>query len=141
MKKITILKYKIHWHVVFTHFPIAFFVLSAGFMVLHLATGKACHESAAFLSLAAGAFITIPTLLTGWRTWKDRYKGMKGKIFIYKIRIAFAMLAGSWVLVASRVFLKGWLQEIWLAAYAAGIILLALGSMAEGYYGGRLNHR
>jgi uncharacterized membrane protein len=141
MAKGAILKYKIHWHVALAHFPISFFSMSFGFMVLHLSTRKECYESAAFLSLAAGAVIMLPAMLTGWLTWKGRYKGMRGRTFIYKIRIAFAMLAGGTALAILRALLQGRLHTIWLAAYTAGILLLSLGAIAEGYYGGRLNHR
>ncbi len=136
-----LLKYKIHWHVVFTHFPISFFLLSFGFMALHLATWKACFEMAAYAGLLAGAAVMLPTTLSGWLTWKGRYKGMKGKMFIYKIRIAFAMIALSVLLVIIRVVFPDALHEVWLWLYTLGVLLLMVGAMAEGYYGGRLNHR
>lgn len=136
-----ILKYKIHWHVVFTHFPISFFVLSLLLMALHLVTGSQCYEQTAFLSLLAGAVAMLPTTLSGWLTWKGRYKGMRGKIFIYKIRISIAMIAGSFLLSAVRAFFPEGLHEVWLLVYASGILMLMLGASAEGYYGGRLNHR
>jgi hypothetical protein len=140
-RRAVLLKYKIHWHVVFTHFPISFFVLSFGFMVLHLATWKACFELAAYIGLIAGAGVMLPTTLSGWLTWKGRYKGMKGRMFIYKIRIAFAMIALSVLLVAARSAFPRALHEEWLWLYALGTLLLMTGAIAEGYYGGRLNHR
>jgi len=74
-----------HWHVVLTHFPISFFMVSAGFMVLHMFTLTGCFEIAAFLSLLAGTVMLIPTAATGWSTWKSKYKGANTKIFRYKI--------------------------------------------------------
>ncbi len=79
------LSYKQHWHVVFTHFPISFFMGSFGFMILHLFTRTSCFELAAYVALIAGAVSMIPTALTGWFTWIGRYKGFKGKVFINKI--------------------------------------------------------
>jgi hypothetical protein len=134
-------KYKIHWHVVFTHFPISFFMLSFGFMALHHATARACFELSAYVSLLAGAAAMLPTALSGWLTWKGRYRGMKGKVFIYKMRIAFAMIALSFLLVFIRSVFPDALHTGWLWLYSFGMLLLLLGAGAEGYYGGRLNHR
>ncbi|MCL7489687.1 MAG: hypothetical protein M8357_16085 [Desulfobulbaceae bacterium] len=135
------LQYKIHWHVLFTHFPVSFFLLSTIFMLLHLATRQGCYELAAFVSILAGALVLIPTTISGWLTWKKGYKGMRGKIFLYKIRIALAMLALSSGLVFNRLVFHPELHVVWMWLYAAGIALLLAGAMAEGFYGGRLNHR
>jgi len=137
----TKLQYKIHWHVLFTHFPVSFFLLSTGFMLLHLFTRRSCFELAAFLSVLAGALILVPTALSGWLTWKGRYKGMRGRMFLYKIRIAYGMLALSTALVFIRQMFHPQLHIAWMWIYAAGIILLLAGAMIEGFYGGRLNHR
>lgn len=136
-----VLKYKIHWHVLFTHFPVSFFMISFGFMVLHLVTRDHCYEIAASLSLFAGLVILVPTAISGWLTWKGSYKGMKGKIFIYKIRVAVFMIICSLILVLARILLPDELHMVWMWIYPTGITLLMLGSMVEGFYGGRLNHR
>ena len=141
MAKSTLLKYKIHWHVIFTHFPASFFAISFVFMILYHLTGSACHESASFLCLLAGAVILVPTVVSGWVTWKNRYKGMRGKIFIYKIRIAIGMMIGSVLIVVVRLLLPNEPHIVWMLIYTPGVFLLSLGAMAEGYYGGRLNHR
>jgi uncharacterized membrane protein len=141
----SIIKYKLHWHVVFTHFPVSFFVGSFGFMVLHLFTQTSCFELAAYVGLITGAVMMIPTTLTGWFTWKGRYKGLKSKLFTNKIRISFAMIAISFLLVIYRtVFEFEYLDiehNLWHATYFIGVTLLMVLAIAEGYYGGRLNHR
>jgi uncharacterized membrane protein len=137
----TKLKYKIHWHVLFTHFPVSFFALSSGFMILHLFTYQHCFELAAFVSLLAGALILIPTAVSGWSTWKGRYKGMRGRMFLYKIRVAFGMLTLSLLLILTRLVFPPPLDTAWIYIYAAGILSLLAGAMVEGFYGGRLNHR
>lgn len=73
----TLLKYKIHWHVILVHFPTSFFVASAGFIVLHLFTEPACFELAGYLTLIAGTVMILPSTLSGWLTWKGRYKGVE----------------------------------------------------------------
>jgi uncharacterized membrane protein len=141
----SVTKYKVHWHVLFTHFPVAFFMGSMGFMLLHVFTHTSCFELAGYVVLIAGAVSMVPTTLTGWYTWKGRYQGLKGKLFLTKIRISFAMLTISFALVIYRaisqfVFLDI-AHNVWHALYFTGVILLTVGSVAEGYYGGRLNHR
>lgn len=136
----TIAKYKIHWHVLFTHFPISFFMVSAGFMVLHLFTNVDCFELSGFLSLAAGALMMLPTTISGWLTWKSKYKGAATKVFLYKIRISFGMIALSLFLVAFRWVLSSTAHTVWHFIYGAGFVLLFAGAMSEGYYGGKLRH-
>ena len=137
----TKLKYKVHWHVLLTHFPVSFFMLSSGFMLLHLFTRSDCFELAAFLSLLAGALIMLPTTIRGWLTWKGRYKGMRGKMFLHKIRIALGMITLSFALLLVRLLFPPPLHVVWMWIYAAGVMLLLVGAMIEGFYGGRLNHR
>lgn len=72
-------KYKIHYHVILTHFPVSFFLVSAGFMILHLILNNPGFERSAYLTLTAGAIMMIPTTLTGWFTWKGHYKGARVK--------------------------------------------------------------
>ena len=138
-------KYKMHWHVLLVHFPISFFVGSFGFMALHLITRKYCFHLAAYVSLIAGATIMIPTTLTGWRTWKNRYQGIRGKLFLRKIWISFVMIAISIALVAYQTLFPSEFLDIFNkihhAIYFIGMTLLLLGAIAEGYYGGRLTHR
>jgi len=141
----TTLKYQVHWHVLLVHFPISAFLGSFGFMVLHLITQTNCYELAAYVALIAGAIVMIPTTLSGWTAWKNRYKGIRGKIFTRKIRIAYAMMAISIVLVIYRSVIivenLDILHNLWHFFYFLGTTLLFFGAVAEGYYGGRLNHR
>lgn len=110
-------------------------------MVLHLLTRRPCYELAASICLFAGMIILLPTIISGWITWKGRYKGLPGKIFRYKIKIALAMFIVSILLVMIRSFLPETWHLFWMILYPVGIFFLMLGSMIEGFYGGRLNHR
>lgn len=140
-----VLKFRIHWHVLLIHFPISFFVVSFGFMLLHLFTFTPCFEMASTVTLIAGAVMMVPATLTGWYTWKSRYRGVRGMLFQRKIPISFAMIAISIILATWRTVSFGIFEDIlhpiWHGVYFGGTTLLLLGAMAEGYYGGRLNHR
>ena len=139
---LSIIKYEQHWHVVFTHFPVSFFLGSALFMILHLVSyaNRDAYELASFVLLVAGMVVMWPTTLTGWNTWKKHYHGAHVKIFIYKIRTAYAMIALSVLLVVWRFVLPPPKDTAWFYAYAIGIFLLFIGTVIEGFYGGRLNH-
>lgn len=110
-------------------------------MILHLFTHRNCFELATFISLLAGALVLIPTAVSGWLTWKGHYKGMRGKMFLYKIRVALGMIVLSFTLILIRILFPPPLDPAWVWIYAAGILLLMVGAMVEGFYGGRLNHR
>jgi hypothetical protein len=133
-------KFKLHAHVVLAHFPVAFFSLSLGFLALHLLTRSACFEPAAYVALLAGAASLPPVILTGWLTWKRKYRGMRGNIFLYKIRIALGMAVLCALAAAARAVFPGALHGAGLVLYGFGIFLLMLGAAGEGFYGGRLNH-
>jgi hypothetical protein len=139
---LSIIKYEQHWHVVFTHFPVSFFLGSALFMILHLVSyaNRDAFELASFVLLVAGMVVMWPTTLTGWNTCKKYYHGAHAKIFIYKIRTAYAMIALSVLLVVWRFVLPPPKDTAWFYAYAIGIFLLFVGTVIEGFYGGRLNH-
>jgi uncharacterized membrane protein len=138
-------RYRVHWHVFFTHFPISLFGVAFGFQVLHLFMAPLCFEMATNMALLGGTFMLMPTALTGWSEWKTRYHGAKGLIFRRKIQTALAMAALSLALVAWRIIALGIFEEApespahWV--YMAGNTILILGAVVEGYYGGRLNHR
>jgi uncharacterized membrane protein len=137
--------YHVHWHVLIIHFPISFFIAAFGFQILHLFTHPICFELSTNVALVAGTLALIPATWTGWRSWKNHYKGAHIPIFQKKIIIAFIMLGLSLVLSVWRVtFINAFENNStnimhWL--YFLGNILLMLGASAEGYYGGRLNHR
>ena len=138
-------KYRIHWHVFLTHFPISMFSGAFGFQVLHLFMAPACFELATNVALMGGTTMLLPTIATGWSEWKSHYHGAKGMIFKRKIAVAFGMAALSFPLVIWRIAALGLFEEAsvspehWI--YLAGNTLLILGTVLEGFYGGRLNHR
>lgn len=143
----TAARYKMHWHVLFTHFPISLFGAAFGFQILHLfpTSLSGCFEIATTVALISAAALMIPTILTGWFTWKKQYKGARVLIFQRKIAISYAMLAVSIVLVSWRTTQFEAFQDApqspWHWLYLAGNTLLIAGAVVEGYYGGRLNHR
>jgi hypothetical protein len=116
-------------------------MVSAGFMVAHLFTRTSCFETASYTTLIAGAAVMWPTTLTGWFTWKNRYKGAHTKVFLHKIRISFAMMGLSTLLAIWHGLFPAEVHSAWHYVYFTGFISLFVGAMAEGYYGGRLNHR
>ena len=136
---------KLHWHVLFTHFPVSFFAAAFGFQFLHLFVFSECMDIASNVMLLSGTVLMAPTTITGWFTWRRQYKAAKVPIFKRKISIAFAMLGFSILLVIWRQIFYGITTDIqhsvahW--AYMVAIGLLMVGASLEGYYGGRLNHR
>jgi uncharacterized membrane protein len=136
--------YVLHPHVLLIHFPISFFISAFVFQILHLFSHPSCFELATNVSLAAGTVVLIPTVWSGWVSWKRNYQGAVLVLFQRKIAVAFTMLGLSILLSVWRFTFFGIFAETpanlphW--AYLAGNTVLIIGALAEGYYGGRLNH-
>ena len=137
--------YRLHWHILMTHFPISAFLGAFLFMALHLITGNACYPLAAYVSLLAGAVVMVPTTVTGWLEWKSGYKGFKNTLFRVKIWTSAVMTPLSVALViyqATHPFATlDVTHRLAHAAYFGGILVLMAGAVIEGYWGARLHHR
>lgn len=134
--------FRIHWHVILTHFPVSAFTGAFIFMGLHLLLGDACWPRAAYVALLAGTVVLVPTTITGLLEWRSTYKRFMNKVFRYKLRIAAGMVPLSIALAVYQTFVPfDDLAMLPHLLYFGGLGLLVLGSMAEGYYGGRLHHR
>ncbi|MDA8431529.1 MAG: hypothetical protein M0Z60_01045 [Nitrospiraceae bacterium] len=136
--------YKPHWHVYMTHFPLSLFGTAFLFQILHLFTMPECFELSTTVTLALGALSLIPTIFSGWWTWKKQYKSARVPLFRKKIVIAAVLLVASIPLVTWRIGFPEMFFNVrsgishWL--YFAGNGLLIVGATAEGFYGGQLNH-
>ncbi len=134
-------RYRIHWHIYVIHFPISFFMVSAGFMLAHLFTHTSCFETSSYVTLIAGAAVMWPATLTGWIAWKTQYRGARTRVFTYKIWIAFGMTILSAGLAIWHGAFPAEAHTFWHGLYFTGFVALLAGAIAEGYFGGRLNHR
>jgi uncharacterized membrane protein len=138
-------RFKMHWHVILTHFPLSLFSVAFLFQVLHLFRAPYCFELATNVALIGATISMVPVVWTGWRTWKKSYRGAMVMVFQRKIIIAIAILAISVPLVVWRSIFLGLFTRAprdythWV--YLAGNTLLIAGAFLEGFYGGRLNHR
>jgi uncharacterized iron-regulated membrane protein len=143
-KERNIMAYKLHWHVFLTHFPLSLFGTAFLFQILHLFSSPECFELSTTVTLALGALSLIPTVFSGWWTWKKRYREVHVSLFRKKIAIAVALLVISIPLVIWRIGFQEMFHDTppriahWL--YFAGNSLLIVGATAEGFYGGQLNH-
>lgn len=138
-------RYKLHWHILFTHFPIGTVAGAFLFMGLHLITRNGCYAQAAYVSLIAGAAILIPTTATGWYAWKRTYKGSDSKLFRIKIWTSAVMIPLSVALVVYQGTHPFTLLDVGHslahAIYLLGVVLLMIGGVIEGFWGARLHHR
>jgi uncharacterized membrane protein len=135
--------YRIHWHVLLVHFPISMFGTGFMFQTLHLIFAPDAFTLASAVVVTAGTVTMIPTVISGWMSWRHSYKGARTKVFTRKIIIAFTMLGVSVALTAWRLTFSSLFDEKlspahWL--FMAGTVLLITGAVAEGYFGGKLRH-
>lgn len=138
-------RFRVHWHVILTHFPVSGFAGAFLFMTLHLVTRDRCMGAASFVALLAATAILIPTTFTGWLEWRTTYRSFMNKVFRNKIRMSAVMIPVAIALgtyQSQQPFTSpDAVLTIPHAIYFAGLALLMLGAMAEGYWGGRLHHR
>jgi hypothetical protein len=114
-------------------------------MLLYLFTSYFCFELTSFISITAGLIMIIPVIISGWFTWKKKYKGFRGMLFERKIITSFVMIGISFILVIGQVVNTGFFEHgannLWHGVYFIGTVLLVAGAGIEGFYGGRLNHK
>lgn len=136
--------YHVRWHLLLVHLPISLFGVAFLFQVLHLIFSPACFTLSTTVVILLGTIAMIPTITSGWSTWKSRYKGAGTFLFQRKIVTAFVMLAISisltiWRFTYYSIFTDEPNIPHWI--FMAGTFLLIVGAVVEGYYGGRLSHR
>jgi len=136
--------FKLHWHVVLTHYPVSAFFGAFLFTALHLVTHNSCFVLAAYVSLLSGAASMVPVTATGWVTWKREYGGSRSTLFLIKIWVSVSMMfvSGGLALYQTadpfRVLDLG--NRAGHVLYVAGLVLLMIGAVVEGHWGGKLHH-
>jgi uncharacterized membrane protein len=138
------ISYHVRWHLLLVHLPISLFGVAFLFQVLHLIFSPACFTLSTTVVILLGMIAMIPTTTSGWSTWKSRYKGARTFLFQRKIGTAYFMLAISILLTIWRftyydIFTDEPNIPHWI--FMAGTLLLIIGAVVEGYYGGKLHHR
>ena len=138
-------RFHLHWHVFLTHFPLSLISITFAFQVLHLFAYPECFELASNILLVAGVASLVPTTWTGYHTWKHQYNAARASIFQQKIIIAVVLLMIGIPLCAWRIIYVGSSPQAvrpsihW--TYFLGTMLMIVGAILEGYFGGRLTHR
>ena len=138
-------RFHLHWHVFLTHFPLSLISTAFAFQVLHLFAYPECFELASNVLLVAGVISLVPTTWTGYHTWKHHYHAARASIFRQKIMIAVVLLMIGIPLSVWRILYIGSSPQAVLPGihwpYFLGTVLMLVGAMLEGYFGGRLTHR
>src|SRR5205823_2558066 len=78
-------------HVVLIHFPIALFMVGAGFDFIAARTKNSALQAAAYYNIALAAVFTIPVIATGLLAWHFALDGAKFKgILLWHLLAAIA---------------------------------------------------
>lgn len=138
-------KFRMHWHVVLTHFPISAFLGVFVFTSLHLITRNDCYVLGTYVSLVLGAAAMLPLTATGWFTWKRAYKGSRSRLFLMKIWLSAGMIVVSISLAVYQTVhpfhVLDLANELGHVLWLGGALFLVIGAGIEGYFGGQLHHR
>ncbi len=129
-----------HPHPFFVHFPMAFLLGGALFMLLHLVRPKiAPFERMAFAMLILGIFFTPPSIVSGLWSWWIIYNLELNPEILYKIVLAIMLLLTEIVCLLLRVGhpfeknLRGW-------TYFGLMLFIMADALAIGYFGGKLTY-
>jgi uncharacterized membrane protein len=128
-------------HVVLIHFPIALFIMGAGFDFLAQWTGKRALAAAAYYNLVAAAVSTLPVLATGLLAWQFALEGqrLKGALLTHLV-LAFVTSALMWLV--GWLHLRAWrtpqpsLPGYRLPLEFVGVMLVALTGHLGGFLSG-----
>jgi len=129
-----------HPHPISVHFPTAYLVTAALFLLLHLFLEQAVpidFELFAFVMLILGVLSAAAAVGTGFLTLWVNYRFKKPKLVRWKIRLAMVLLGTG--LLALLLRATGLTEVAFLSwIYTAFILLLALLVMGLGYLGGQM---
>jgi len=136
----TVLLAKHAQHVVLIHFPIALFIVGAGFDILAQWKKRRDLSDAAYFNFCVAAVATLPTIATGLAAWQWQLEGqhLKG-LLLFHLLAATASSAVIWLTwwmhYRARRSAEGGLPAGRLLVEGVGVVLL----MLTGHLGGFLS--
>ncbi|HRV44164.1 MAG TPA: cytochrome b5 domain-containing protein [Smithellaceae bacterium] len=129
-----------HPHPMVVHFPMVFSLAPFFFYLLYLLTEEQSFEATALHCLAADILFIVPSIATGFLTWRVNYQAKPMKPVRIKIYASFVLL-----IAAVTAFLWRILRPEASAAagpeamiYFVLLILMAVLASVVGYFGGGL---
>ena len=137
---LTALILKFHLHPITVHTPNGVLPLTLVFLFLAIIFGIAGFEKAAFYNLVFVLLIMPVVLLTGFTEWRNRYNGLKSKIFITKIAASIVVTSLLTIMVIWR-FADPQIAESanrWIYLLLGVVMVGAVG--LTGHLGGTLVH-
>ncbi|MEN8189316.1 MAG: rubredoxin-like domain-containing protein [Thermodesulfobacteriota bacterium] len=129
-----------HLHPISVHTPNGIVPMAVIFLVAAVLVGSLSLANAAYYSLLFVLLAMPPVLITGYITWKNKYKGAKTPLFMMKISascvatVTLLILVG-WKTVQPDVLSNG-SSGRWTYLLLALILLTSVG--VAGHFGGKL---
>ncbi|MBB5022092.1 DUF2231 domain-containing protein [Desulfurispira natronophila] len=131
---------KYHPHPMFIHFPIGLLNFAILMYILYLVTGAESLETTAFHAMAVMVISIIPSVASGWFSWKVNYLGAWNRIFAVKTFCSAILFTMALIVVLIRLsfpevaFGSGGLFWLYTLLFFGQLPV----SGAIGYYGGKL---
>lgn len=127
-----------HPHPMMVHFPMAYSIAAALFMILDLLFPRVgLFEQMAFAMVIMAALFTPLAVGTGLLTWWVNYAGRRIHQVTRKLQLAILMALAEILCLALRIGgpVRGGAMEV---AYLGLVLFMALDAVLLGYYGGQL---
>jgi uncharacterized membrane protein len=123
-----------HPHPIFVHYPIAFFMATSLFALLHLVFRNPSFETTSYYLLLLGAISSPFAIGTGLLTWWINYR-LKLTLFVKrKIQLSILLLAFEVILI----FWRSSDPNVTHPIYFGMVFLLTPTVILLGYYGGQM---
>src|SRR5437762_2864170 len=103
-------------HVVLIHFPIALFMVGAGFDFVAARTKSSALQAAAYYNIALAAVFTIPVIATGLLAWHFALEGAKLKGILLWHLLA-AVTTTIFIAIVARVHFRAYRAKTTLPSW------------------------
>lgn len=130
-----------HPHPAVVHYPVAMLSISPFFYLLGLASGSPRTEWVAYCCLIVGLLSVPAAMTTGYFTWWINYDATDSPIIHMKRKLAWVVLVVAVFSFGIRTFLVVdplRITDIFVIAYVAAILILAVLASYVGFLGGKL---
>lgn len=130
----------LHFHSMLVHFPIAYSITAALFLILYLYSGERTAETASYYMLVLGSLSTPFAGITGLFSWKTTYHGEASRIFVVKKYLTALMVIIIWIACLWRTFTPELMTAAQGPDYLYMLLVMSLTPIAAvlGHYGGKL---
>lgn len=125
-------------HGAIVHFPIALILAACFYELIGILLRKPVYRTVSFWMLLSAVVMSLPSLVTGWMTGTEMYRGPAPDVFLTHRNIAFLSTGLALILLAWRALARDGLVGRPLLGSLLLSLLIAAGTGYTGFLGGQM---